>query len=393
MKIYFIGQKGLPALYGGIEKHVEELSTRLVKAGHEVFVYTRSNYTDKNLKKYQGVNLISLPTIATKHFDAISHTFYCCLNLMKRDVDIIHFHSIGPSSLIWLVKLLKPGTPVVFTFHTKCYEHKKWGALAKLCLRIGERVACRLADKVITISPSLAEYIFVKYKIDAAYIPNGVSLSKIVKADRIKKWGLKKDNYILTVTRLVGHKGVRYLIEAYKNLKTNKKLVIAGGGAYTNNYVKELKAAASGNKNIIFTGNQAGYELVELFSNAYLFVQPSESEGLSIALLEAMAYKNCVIVSDIIENKYVVGEAGFIFKNKNIKNLRIKLIYLLKQPQLVKKYGLLAKARVSQNYNWSKIVLATLKIYCQTLTNTNKPANNLFFRLKLVRRIVTMFML
>ncbi|MDD4271420.1 MAG: glycosyltransferase family 4 protein [Patescibacteria group bacterium] len=392
MKIYFIGQKGIPAKFGGVEKHVEDLSTRLAKAGHEVFVYTRPNYTDKNLKKFQGVNLISLPTIATKHLDAITHTFRACLDLTGRDVDIIHFHSIGPSSLIWLAKLLKPGVPVIFTFHTKCYEHKKWGALARLCLRAGETIACRLADKVIAISPSLAEYTLAKHKVKAAYIPNGVGLPRIIKADKIKKLGLKKGNYILTVTRLVGHKGVQYLISAYKNLKTKKKLVIAGDGAYTDNYVKELKAAAAGNKNIIFTGNRVGDELAELFSNAYLFVQPSESEGLSIALLEAMAYKNCALVSNIVENKYVVGDCGVIFKNKNVKSLQIKLSYLLKHARLVKEFGQSARLRVGRNYNWSNLSIFTAKVYRQALADANmKPSH--FLRLKLVRRIATMFML
>lgn len=363
MKIYFIGQKGLPAVYGGVEKHVEDLATRLVKAGHEVFVYTRPGYTDKNLKKYQGINLISLPAIATKHLDAISHTFLACLDLIKRQADIIHFQSIGPSFLIWLARLLKPGVPIIFTFHAKCYEHKKWGYFAKLSLKIGERLACFWADKVIAISPSLAKYVLIKHNITADYIPNGVSPPKIVKADRIKKWGLKKDNYILTVSRLVGHKGVQYLIAAYKNLKTKKKLVIAGDGVYTDNYVKELKNAAQGDKNIIFTGNQSGRELAELFSNAYLFVQPSESEGLSIALLEAMAYKNCALVSDIIENKQVIARAGFTFKNKNVKSLKQKLAYLLKHPKLVAEKGAFARKRAKLLYDWGNIVNDTIRLY------------------------------
>ena len=197
MKIYFIGQKGIPSKFGGVEKHVEDLSTRLVKAGHEVFVYTRANYTNKNLKKYHGVNLISLPTVATKHLDAITHTFRACLDLIKRDADVIHFHSIGPSSLIWLVKLLKPGVPVVFTFHTKCYEHKKWGHIAKTYLRLAEKIACYSANKVITISQSLTSYAKSRHNIEAAFIPNGVSAMKILKANRIKKWGLKLCHFSL----------------------------------------------------------------------------------------------------------------------------------------------------------------------------------------------------
>jgi len=390
MKIYFIGQKGIPAKFGGVEKHVEDLSTRLVKAGHEVFVYTRTNYTDKNLKKYRGVNLISLPTFATKHLDAITHTFRACFDLAKREVDIIHFHSIGPSSLIWLAKLLKPGVPVVFTFHTKCYEHKKWGRLAKMYLKFSELIACRSANKIITISPSLTSYAKSKYGINSVYIPNGVSLPKTIKANKIKKWDLKKDNYILTVTRLVGHKGVQYLIDAYKKLKTSKKLVIVGDGAYTDNYVKDLKASAEGNKNIIFTGNQVGDELAELFSNTYLFVQPSESEGLSIALLEAMSYVKCVLVSDIKENTDVTKNCGFSFKTKNVKSLQLKLIYLLKHPSLVRKYGLLAKAEINKNYNWSKLVVSTIKIYRQTLASASKKPSR-FLRLKLVRKIAMFF--
>lgn len=388
MKIYFIGQKGIPAVYGGVEKHVEEIARRLVKAGHEVFVYTRPNYTDKNLKKYRGVNLISLPSIATKYLDALSHAWRACLDLTKREVDIIHFHSIGPSSLIWLARILKPGVPIIFTFHTKCYEHKKWGALARLCLKIGETIACRLADKVIAISPSLSEYAFRKYKISAAYIPNGVSLPELVKAEKIKIWGLKKDNYILAVTRLVGHKGMQYLIAAYQNLKTDKKLVITGDGVWTDNYVKELKDAARGNKNIIFTGNQIGASLAELFSNSYLFVQPSESEGLSIALLEAMAYKNCCLVSDIAENKNAIGQAGFTFKNKNIKSLRQKLAYLLEQPSLAAKIGTSARPRAKLYYDWNNIMNNTILLYKSALV---EKENLKSAKINLVRRFINFF--
>lgn len=387
MKIYFIGQKGIPAKYGGVEKHVEELATRLVRAGHEIFVYTRPGYTEPKLKIYKGVNLISLPTIATKHLDAITHTFRACLDLARREADIIHFHSIGPSSMIWLVKLLKPGVPVVFTFHTKCYEHKKWGVLARFCLKLGERTACRLADKVIVVSPSMVEYVKLKYKINAVYISNGVSPSVAAKAEKIKSWGLRKDNYILTVTRLIGHKGVQYLIKAYNNLKTDKKLVIVGDGVYTDNYVNGLKTLAGDNKNIIFTGNRSGRELAELFSNAYLFVQPSESEGLSIALLEAMVYKKCALVSDIRENTDAVGDCGLSFKNKNVKSLRAKLIYLLKQPPLVKKLGTAAKARVAQDYNWTKIVLATVKVYG---AQANVDENLGYKKLNIVQKLTSL---
>ena len=356
MKIYFIGQKGLPAISGGVETHVEELATRLVGLGHEVFAYTRPNYTDKNLSSYKGVNLISLPNIASKNLDAISHTLLACLDLIRRDVDIVHFHSIGPSSLIWLVKILKPGIPVISTFHTQCYKHKKWGLFARMYLKFGELMSCILADKTITISKSLTKYAKEKYRANADYIPNGVNIPSVKSAEIIKRWGLEKDNYIVSISRLVRHKGVHHLISAYNQVSTDKKLVIVGGSAYTDDYVKELKLLADGNKNIIFTGPQSGETIDELFSNAYLFVQPSESEGLSIALLEAMSYEKAVLVSDIPENLEVIEDAGFTFENKNIGDLTEKLSYLLRHPELVKSKESYGFDRVLRYYDWANIV-------------------------------------
>jgi len=364
MKIFFIGQKGIPSVSGGVEKHVEDLSTRLVKAGHEVYAYTRFNYSGQDLKEYKGVKLISLPNINSKHLSAISQTFMACLNLIfKQKPDVIHFHSIGPSSLIWLIKLFKPKTPVIATFHTKCYYHKKWGSFARWFLRLSEKACCLFSDELITVSKSLKEYTDKKYKRLSYYIPNGVNANGNYEAEIIKKWGLEKDNYIVSVSRLVRHKGIQYLIKAYKNIETNKKLVIVGDSAHTDNYVKELKELAKGNPNIIFTGNQSGKALSELFSNAYLFVQPSESEGLSIALLEAMSFGKAVLVSDILENKEATGGIGFSFKNKEIKDLEKKLKYLIENFRLVNEKANESRERVKKHYNWENIVREILVIY------------------------------
>lgn len=363
MKIYFIGQKGIPAKYGGVEKHVDELSRRLVKAGHEVYVYARPGYTDSGLKEHQGVKIISLTTIATKHLDTISHVWRACFDLRKRQVDLIHFHSIGPSSLIWLAKLIKPGVPVVSTFHTKCYLHKKWGFMARLYLRLGEIAACRLADATIVVSRSLENYARLKYKIRPCYIPNGAAAVAPAAPAAIKSLGLKKNGYILAVARLIRHKGIHYLIDAYCGLKTDKKLVIAGAGVYTDDYVKQLKQQAAGKENIIFAGNQTGRTLAELYSNAYLFVQTSESEGLSVALLEAMSYGRPVLVSDIQENLEAVAGRGFSYKNKDSGDLKNMLISLLDNPGRAAAKGKLARQRVIEMYNWDDIAEKTIKAY------------------------------
>jgi glycosyltransferase involved in cell wall biosynthesis len=374
MKIVFIGQKGIPVKAGGVEKHVNDLAVKLVEKGHDVSVYTRPSYTDSSLKEYRGVKLISIPSIPTKHLDAISHTFFACLDIIfRRDFDIIHFHSIGPSSLIWFVKIFKPHTPVVATFHTQCYHHKKWGIFARFFLKMSERICCYFSDRVITISTSLNRYAKEKYGIDATYSPNGVNPMKKVAADEIsERWGLTKDSYIVSVGRLIQHKGIHYIIEAYKQLKTDKKLVIVGDGFFTDKYVQQLEEMARGNENIIFTGTQSGRVLKELFSNAYMFIQPSESEGLSIALLEAMSYATPVLVSDIEENREAVDDAGFYFKNKNIADLRFKMDEMLVKPTEIQAKAQMALERVEKHYSWNSIVVDVLEVYEDALLERHR---------------------
>jgi len=373
MKIALIGQKGIPVSHGGgVEKHVENLAVRLVELGHEVLVYTRRNYTDKKLKEYKGVKLINLPSIGTKNLDAISHTFLAAIDVIFRKVDIVHFQSIGPSSLIWLVKLFKPHTPVIATFHSQCYHNEKWGFFAKNYLRFGEYMACVKSDLVITVSKSLTEHVKRHYPTaNVKYIPNGVNMPEIAPANEITaKWGLKKNDYILSVGRLVRNKGLEYLIEAYKQIKTDKKLVIVGDGILE----AELKALAGNHPNIIFAGNQIGQTLNEFFSNAYLFVQPSESEGLSLALLEAMSYKNACLVSDIPANLEAVDHVGFVFKSCDVPDLIAKLQSLVDNPADVEAHGEVLYKKVVQEYNWKNIVDEIVAAYEEAIKN--KQRNN-----------------
>lgn len=364
MKIYFIGQKGIPAKSGGVEKHVEALATSLVKQGQEVFVYTRPNYTDKKLTEYQGVRLISRPSLPTKHLDAVSHTLFCSLDVLFRKADIVHFQAIGPASLLWLIKLFKPKTKVVFTFHCQDYYHQKWGRLARWYLRLGEMIGCRLADEVIAVSHGLVDYIAKTYGRQASYVPNGVALTghgdnAVILSDL----GLRPQKYILAVSRLVHHKGLQHLIKAFKNIKSDHNLVIVGAAAHTDDYVAELKNLAADDARIIFAGEQSGDNLAQLFSQAGLFVQPSESEGLSVALLEAMAYGLPVLVSDIPENLEAVGGYGWSFANKDVADLTAKLQQWLDDPKAGQEIAKQAQNRVNSEYNWQNITSSTLKIY------------------------------
>lgn len=384
MKIAFIGQKGIPAAEGGVERHVEELATRLADLGHEVFVYSRRHYTKYDFPKYKGVNLIYLPSLETKNLDAITHTFLATFDALRRDLDIIHYQGVGPSTLAFIPRILKPKARVITTFHCRDQFHQKWSFFARKYLAFGEFAASKFSHQTVCVSKVIKSLVKEKFGREASYIPNGVALQNGVDENEIKKLfpSPSRDKYILTCGRLVRHKGVHLLIEAFKNLKSkisnlktasqnsnlnNLKLVIVGGSVGTDGYVKELKKLAEGRNDIVFTGFQFGKTLAALFKNAYIYVHPSYSEGLPITVLEAMGYGKCVLVSNIPENIEAFAGRGYMFLNKNVEDLAYKIRLLLENPDLVQKAGRIARHYVLQNYNWEKITENTLDLYKRAL--------------------------
>lgn len=358
MKIAMIGSRGIPETYSGIETALKAMCPRLVALGHEVTVYCRSYYDQS--PDYEGVHLISLPSINTKHLDTMSHVMLCTLDSLFHDFDILHFHALGPTLFSWLPRL--QGRKVVATVQGLDWQRAKWGRLARAALRIGETTSARLPHRTIVVSRALKEHYEANYDSSIVYIPNGVDIPSPVPARRIaKEYGLRGDDYIFFASRLVPEKGAHFLLDAYSRLDTSLKLVIAGEGVHTEDYVASLKQMAT--PNVIFTGYVTGGLLEELFSNAHLYVLPSEMEGLSLSLLEAMGYGLCPLTSDIPENKEVIGDCGFSFRSGDPASLAETLERLLKEPDVVKDHGIRARSRVQHEYGWDRITDLTDAVY------------------------------
>lgn len=375
MRIAIIGQKGIPALSGGVERHTEELSIRLVSLGHSVFVYTRPYYTPKYEKNFKNVNLISLPSIHTKHLDTISHTLFSSIHALFQNYDVIQYHGVGPSLLAWIPRIFKPKVKVVCIFQCRDSKHQKWGWFARLMLRLGERASCKFGHTTVVSSKILQDYCKKKYNHDTIYIPNGVNTHNAQRtthnvkySDVLKKFNLEEKKYILMVSRLVKHKGAHYLIKAYKDLnrgiKTmDCKLVITGDSAFTNDYLDKLKRMCYFNKNIILTGPLYNKDLEIIFKNAYAFVLCSEAEGSPTVVLEAMAYKIPVLTSNIPENMELTKDYAWSFENKNINDLEKKLEYLINNPEAINEKAKKAQEYVLEKYNWDELVKRFEKAY------------------------------
>ena len=370
MKIAMLGQKGIPAIYGGIERHAEELSLELAKQGHAVFVYARAWYTPKNIKNYHGIRLIHTPTLRTKHLDAIVHTFTATVHALWQKMDVIHYHGVGPALLCWVPRIFAPKTKVIVTMHCLDRYHQKWGLFARLMLRLGEWAACKFPHETIAVSKTIYNYCLNEFQTQTTYIPNGVWPTPAPNSALIEEFGITPEKYLLMVSRLVKHKGAHYLLEAWQmarqqnpELLQDYKLVIVGGSTFTDSYVARLRQIARGDKSIVFTGWQKGQTLSELYAHAKLFVHPSENEGLPITVLQAMSYARPVLVSDIPEHKEVVADCNFWFGNAQINSLAQKIAELVGNERLLKETGAKNKIMVEKNYNWEDIAKQTAELY------------------------------
>lgn len=363
MKIAMIGQKGIPSRAGGVEIHVEELAAGLIEAGAEVDVYCRRYYCKNRVKEHRGIHLIYVPTISTKHLDAIIYTLLATIIALGKGYDVFHYHACGPSSLCWIPKLF--GKKVVCTSHGLDWKRAKWGTFGQDYLKFGEKIIGKYADEIIVLNDPMKEYFLETYGRDTNVIPNGVEEPAILTAELIKeRWGLEKESYILFLGRLVPEKGIHYLIEAYQKLKTDKKLVIAGGSSHSDDYVERLAAMSLDNDNIIMTGFVSGKLLEELYSNAFLYVLPSDVEGLPISLLEAMSYKRCCLTSDIQENTTTSKDKAFAFKKGNVQDLYDKLKEIDSLPvEEVRRIGEEAGQYVLDTYRWKTVVDKTETVY------------------------------
>lgn len=374
-KIVMIGHKRIPSREGGVEIVVDELSSRLVEKGFWVDAYNRSGYhvsgkefDEKRGKVYNGIRLFTIPTFKNNKLNAIVYAFLATVRAIIGNYGIYHYHAEGPCAMLWMPKLFRK--KIVATIHGLDWQRSKWGNFASYVLKFGEKQAVKHADEIIVLSQNVQQYFERQYGRKTIYIPNGIIRPEIKKSNKIKdRWGLEKDGYILFLARLVPEKGVHYLIDAYKEISTEKKLVIAGGNSHSTDYVSKIHEIAENDDNIILTGFVQGQELEELYSNAYLFVLPSDVEGMALSLLEAMSYGNCCLVSDISENTEVVEDKALVFRKSDISDLRNQLQYALEHPEIVSDYKKNSREYICNKYNWDNVVNQTITIY-------EKLANN-----------------
>ena len=370
LNIAMFGHKRVPSRDGGVEIVVEQLCTRMVQQGHRVTCYNRRGHHVSGAEfdaaagsTYQGIYMQSVPTIEKKGLAAVTASFFAALCCGFGNYDVVHIHAEGPAFFSFIPKWM--GKKVICTVHGLDWNREKWkSGFGSKFIRQGEQNAVRYADEIIVLSKSVQDYFQKTYNRETKLVPNGVTRPVSAQPDLIRnKFHLEGQDYLLFLGRLVPEKGLRYLIEAFKQVDTPKKLVIAGGSSDTDNFMQEIMSMAAGDDRILFTGFVQGQLLDELYSNAYLYVLPSDLEGMPLSLLEAMSYGNCCLVSDIPECADVVEDWALTFRKSDTEDLREKLQFACDNEAAVAKYKSQAADFICGKYNWDDVVTETLKLY------------------------------
>lgn len=396
MKIAIIGSKGIPAKAGGIERHVEELAIRLAKRGFDVAAYTRPWYTGPVKATHQGVRLIPLASVKTKHLDAITHTFAATVHAMREGFDVYHYHGVGPALLAWMPRVFRPSAKVVVTFHCLDRRVQKWGRIARAALRLGEWAATHFAHETIVVSKTLAHYVHEVYGRRALYVPNGVKVPKPAAGSDavLTRLGLEKGRYVVMVSRLIRSKNADALIEAWQRLKRGAtdlrtlgmKLVIVGDGDGHDPYVEEVRGQAARSRDIVMAGARYGAELHAIVAHAAFAVHPSSAEGLPMAVLEKMAHGKAVLASDIPEHLEVVEGKGYTFRLGDVRDLMLQLHWMLTHPRQCAETGREAQKHVAVWFSWEKIAKETAALYA-ALAAKPQPARKGAYGLSGTRRV------
>lgn len=352
MKIALLGTRGIPARYSGFETFYEQLAVRLVKRGHDVTVYNRSHFIKDIGKEYKGVKIVSLPSIATKHLDTITHTFLSSLHALFHHVDIVYYCIVGNSPLVWIPRL--SGAKVLLNVDGEDWSREKWSGFARWYQKQCEWIATKTAQVIVSDARGIQERYKKLYHADTVFVPYGANIIRDEGLAALEKWRLQPDQYILYVGRFVPENAIDLLINAFKAVKTDKKLVIVGDAPYADEYKHHLYEIA--NERVMFTGYAFEADYAQLSSHAYLYVQPSGVDGTRPALLDQMGFGNCVLVRNSKVNMEVIEDCGSFFeKDRAFDSLVEKLQYLINSPEVVQTFRDKVRTRIQQYYNWEWI--------------------------------------
>lgn len=358
-----IGIRGLPANYGGLETCAEQTTAYWSKEGLRVLVYCRKSHYHEHAPALGSIQLKHTASLSFKNFDTLSHTFLSILDLLRteRQVEVVHLYNTGNAIFLPLLKLF--GKKVMMSGDGLEWKREKWGLAARLCHKLGERMAVRFADEIIVDNVEVQKYYSRKYRRDSHLIAYGakkIERNELRSAGILTQRGLEAGKYFIFVGRLVPEKGVHHLIDAYMQLDTEMPLVIIGDDVTRSAYRDQLLARRS--SRVRFLGFIYGDEYEQLLVNAFMYVSASKLEGTSPSLLAAMSARVCCLVNGIEENRASTAGAVPLFRKNDFEDLRRRWQGFIDEPGVAAAAADRGYEHVAEHYQWNAIAQKYLSL-------------------------------
>jgi glycosyltransferase involved in cell wall biosynthesis len=309
--VAILGTRGVPANYGGFETFAERLALHLVDNKTPVTVYCRRHYATEP-SPWRGVRLVSLPTIKSKYFDTVVHTFLSALHLVFRtrirDVVLCNAAN-GP--VLALLRLAR--CRVIMNVDGLEWRRGKWGVAGRSWYRLGEWLSVHLASVLVTDAAEVQTYYRVRHDSDSAMVPYGAdSLPRGLPMPSIESTvPLTPDRYALYVSRWETENNPLLVAEAHRSAGVRLPLVMLGQATYDDELDRNVRAVAS--PYAVLPGPIFGDGYRGLQSNARCYIHATEVGGTHPALIEALGAGNLCLVLDTPENREVAGQVGWFF--------------------------------------------------------------------------------
>jgi glycosyltransferase involved in cell wall biosynthesis len=362
LHVALLGSRGIPNRYGGYETLMEELAGRLVERGWRVTVYCRSHATPRRLREHRGARLVVLPTLRTKYLDTPVHTLLSALDAGWRgrgdgfDAALV----VNSANALFVPLLRAAGIPTALHVDGIEKRRAKWGPAGRAVYALSERLACVVADALVTDAEVIRRHYAERYGAASHAIAYGVEPRPVGAAEAVDdgpSWlarlGLEPRRYFLYVSRFEPENNPHRVVEAFRAVGGETPLVMVGGAPYAGRFIDAFRRGAD--PRVRFPGPIYGAGYRQLLSHALAYVHATEVGGTHPALVEAMGYGNCLLVNDAPENREVAGDAALWFRAAAPASLAAACERVLADPQAARRRGAAAAERARLRYSWERV--------------------------------------